>query len=723
MKETVEDPQADTQESPFVSFFKLWSPKDKEGNTPPLSQRVYDIYQFLALSLIGIITGFVRKKNLRRLQTGLILIAAKVHIELNTTNSLSQGIIGSLKKRFTQLFWIYAIISASVYVIDALMRLATNYTFLDYDISKGELSRIEQTYKAEAQKHKVLYPSPPHSDAAFEQERTQSDTLPKLAKSFFTLTQKMILVMTDLTLYWTMLPHRLFFQVVGALLLASIATYFFSQPETELLSRRKELNNSIAQKQGQEKDKHLKERNIMFLKAKVYSTLNDLTNKLIEEGFYALMLLMCAWNVMNGDCIGNEVADVVWMTSTIAITKDAYRSLLDSIKEIRTYQEFGKIIGRVVNAYPNSTDYFNSLNGDLLETYFPNRLFRVFMWSSIVLFLYSQYLETSSIISLTLEAAKAHIVTFSIASPVLTALLIVTAAATYRWAQPETINIGLVNSRALMTLVMTVLTLSNIWFVPQVVSTLTLTSLLAITIPIVGGSLVGVYAGYLFDKHLFQKIAFISDVILIFTSQTIVLLIHNLLYSFDKIYRQLASINAALDYYIAGADQEENFLSGSLLLGVLFGASTLSIIGVYLLPGTIIHLLVSTKQMLTFLTAGVLACHLMKTNRNTSYPIAPFLANTATAMLIIASAQYSFAIFTSGVLNNPRLLLTLLPGATLVGMFFHRYCFKKTLHIANQLLKLSDSAIQVSLENIMALPRKTHTTCSSFLGQYSPFTL
>lgn len=727
----------DTRPSPFISFLNLLSPIQEKGQALSLPQRVYAVNRFLVLSVIEIITGLVKKFNLRLMQAGLIKFVAKV-FEQNKMGVANATVMKSFKHAFKKRFFVYVSVVMGVRIIEAFLRFGKNHTFLDYNIKDDELSRVEKHY-AHATKDVN-----DHAHNRFEQERSQGDTLPKTAKSFFILTQKMVLIGIDVYLYWAMLPSSLFFMVVAALALAGMATYLLAKPETEVNSTRKNLSrlfnearssdqvtltktvkslltirklskshkdqlkailkdmdgetNDQQRLEQSEKVKEIitKTRSRLFLKEKLYNTSSEFINNLIQDGFNCMMIFLCALRVMSRDKTGNKVFDIAWMTSTLTVTKDAYRNLLDNIKQIRTYEEFKKNMERVTQSFPDHETYFRGLASNLSEGYISSTFLRFFIWSSTALYLTTKIFPSAHNLEF-LTPLMPYLM-----NPWAASAAILIFAFSYRAlvARGENIDIGLTSGRFLGVLLFLLMTFSNLGFILSFLKTHSLLSPASFTKPmLLTYCLVGA-TGYLFDKYCFQKLAFIADILLIFVTQTAALVIHNICYGPEKLYRMLKRAHSWLDSKIRLAPKHETHISQKWLVNLILASLTVIVTGCIFLPNPAISLFFSLPQFLAGMVFGSYLVQLTS-NQNTANqpsPIVSFLGACLISIMALTAAQYSVALILSGMLMNLYTLIALPVNLWFITALFHKYCFETTLYLTHQTLKVADTALKLPLK-------------------------
>ena len=730
--------------SPFISFLDLVSPVREGGALNTLAQRVFAIHSFLFTSLIEIITGVIEKRHLRLMLASLIKSVAKIY-ELNKTGTNNIGIIKTLRHIFKKRFFVFLGITVAIRVVEALLRVSKNYTFLGYNIDNDELSNIEKRY-ADATRD-----APGHSHGKFEQERSQGDTLPKTAKNFYILTQKMALIGIDLYLYWTMLPTALFFTVLGALTLAAIATYVLAKPETETNSSRKklsrlhneaaapledkkqvitailalpislgnthkeqltalrtELNTSITQERLNDIGSSLQGiivviRSRSFLVEKAYNIFSALANTLIQEGFNCFMIFICALRVMNGDMVGDKIVDIAWMTSTITVTKDAYKNLLDNIKQIRTYEEFKKNMERVTQSFPDHQSYLKALASNLTDMYFPNPLLRMFTWGSIGLFLYTLMLSETTLLSTLAASVTPYILTPWAAIP----------AAAIAWQcrkhlSESTTQISLLDGRTLAVLLFSIMSISNIGFVYYFLQTYSVASFLPTSIPSLLMLLAGVGASWGFDRYIFQRVAFVIDIVLIFTTQTIVLALHNVCYAPDKLVRGVHNAWSWMNAKVSDAPSHETGIENKWVTALIFISLALTVTGKILLPATPVSLLLSTKQLLTVLTAGSYLYYLgsQAHSKESRSPIVTFLGTSLIAALTVVGLQYGAAL--AAVLHTPITLAVIrnLAITSCALQQLHQHFYHTALYLVHQVLKTADTTLQVPLDAVKAIPAK-----------------
>ncbi|MEC7030603.1 MAG: hypothetical protein VXW87_02945 [Pseudomonadota bacterium] len=727
----------DTRPSPFISFLNLLSPIQGKGQALSLPQRVYAVNRFLVLSVIEIITGLVKKFNLRLMQAGLIKFVAKV-FEQNKAGVANATAMKSFKHAFKKRFFVYVSVIMGVRIIEAFLRFGKNHTFLDYNVKDDELSRVEKHY-AHATKN-----INGHAHNRFEQERSQGDTLPKTAKSFFILTQKMVLIGIDVYLYWAMLPSSLFFMVIAALAIAGMATYLLAKPETEvnstrknlsrlfneakstdqetltktvkslltirLLSKRhkellqdvqKDLEGATTDQQRLEQSEKIKSiitstRSLLFLEEKIYSITSDFFNSLIQDGFNCMMIFLCALRVMSHDKIGNKVLDIAWMTSTLTVTKDAYKNLLDNIKQIRTYEEFKKNMERVTQSFPQHETYFSELASNLSEGYFSNAFLRFFIWSSTAFYLTTKMFPSAHNIEL-LTPLMPYLL-----NPWAASASILIFAFSYRVfiARGENIDIGLTSGRFLGILLFLLMTFSNLGFILSYLKTHSLLTPASFTKPLLlTYCLVGA-TGYLFDKYCFQKLAFIVDILLIFMTQTTTLVIHNLCYGPEKLYRMFMQGHSWLDSKIRLAPKHETHISQKWLVNLILASLTMIATGCIFLPNLAISMFFSLPQYLAGIVFGSYLVQLTS-NQNTSNqqsPIVSFLGACLISIMALTAAQYSIALILSGMLMNLNTLIALPVNLWFVTALFHKYCFETTLYLTHQTLKVADTTLKLPLK-------------------------
>lgn len=738
--------------SPFLSFLGLVSPVREGGAPNTLAQRIFAIHSYLFISLIEIITGIIDKRHLRLMLASLYKSVAKVY-ELNKSGSNNIGAIKTLRHVFKKRFFIFLGITVTIKVADQLLRMIKNVIFSGYDFEKSEPSNIEKQYAY------ATSAEPDHSDSKFEQERSQGDTLPKISKNFYILTQKIPLIGIDLYLYWTMLPTALFLTVLGALTLAAIATYVLAKPETETNSIRKqlsrlhneaagslndkklvinailalpinlldnthreelnafqtelnafqtELNAAINQERLDEITSSLQEiivaiRRRSFLVEKAYNILSTLANKLIQEGFNCFMILICALRVIHGDIVGDKVVDIAWMTSTITVTKDAYKNLLDNIKQIRTYEEFKKNMERVTQSFPSHERYFKTLASNLSDTYFPSPMFRVFSWGSTGLFLYTLMLSEITLLSTLATSVTPYILSPWSAIPA--------AAIAWQCRQhltESTTKISSLDGKVLAVLLLSIISISNISFVYYFLQTYSVASFLPTSLPSLSMLLAAVGASWGFDQHIFQRLAFVIDVVLIFTTQTLVLAVHNVCYAPDKLARGVHNAWLWWNAKISDAPNHETSVENKWITALIFASLALSITGKILLPATPISLLLSTKQLLTTLTAGSYLCCLgsQTPSKESRSPIVTFLGVSLVSILAVIGLQYGAAL--AAVLHTPITLAIFrnLVITSCVLQQLHQHFYHRALYLVHQVLKTADTTLQVPLDAVKAIPAK-----------------
>ena len=433
-----------------------------------LSQKIYGLRQYFILSIAEIITGFWEKKQLRASEIALFSLIQEGHNALSS--NYSEKLLSSFLKPFRKNLLMYFGTILLLNIIKSVIRCFRNMTFTDYN-TQGKISTVEQRFEEVANE----------DGANISQFDNDRNNLPKIAKTYFGLTQKIINISIDVYIFSSLLSPFPLFIVLCALALSYLVTSSLSKPSANakgtaskissiyldlknIISKdgdnSEELREYIRKKEASKNQgdpliaELLRDRfkdltdtfkspenkqaalNILSgmlatrtqenLKSKMIDIASDVLNKLIEKALSCLMLFLGGCRVIaNKAAPGIMVADMVWLTATLKTTSDANKTFLNYVRAIKDHTEMQTTLNRIISAFPKQQR--KEFNEGLFPTYFPNTLPRLCLYAGMGLTIANLYLGASLlqplvVVSQIVGASAFKVFTFSAVIASFTAL-------------------------------------------------------------------------------------------------------------------------------------------------------------------------------------------------------------------------------------------------------------------------------------------------------------
>lgn len=441
---------------------------NSEENSP-LPQMIYRLRQYFILSIAEIITGFWEKKQLRALEVALFSLIQEGHNAI--LNNYSKTLLSSYLRLFRRNLVVYFGIILFLNITKSTIRCLRNMVFNSYN-GEGELSLPEQKFDQ-------IVEEPGANTSQFDNDRSN---LPKIAKTYYGLTLKIINIGIDIYIFSSLLSPFSLLIVLGALTLSSIVTSSLSKPAANakgsasaifsvytdmknIITNGKDISAGLREyiekkKQSQDKStklivdllethfdkliriietpqgkeailhelsKILATRTKENLRSKMIDIVSDGLNKLIEKALSCLMLFLCGIRVIaNKAAPGIIAADMVWLTATLKTTSDANKTFLSYIRAIKDYNEMKTTLDRIITAYPE--DHRDQFSQPLFTIpYLPNSLHRLCLYTMIGLtmtnlYLGSGILQPVLLFSQTLGAQALKTLTFAAVISTITTL-------------------------------------------------------------------------------------------------------------------------------------------------------------------------------------------------------------------------------------------------------------------------------------------------------------